>query len=279
MKYCSRDCQVAHRPKHKKACKKRAAELFDIELFKDPPEREECPICMLPLPFGENQSMLKSCCGKVLCTGCIHAQIKEEYRSGKEKEDTAKCAFCRMPTTKTDKEFIDRLERLVERNHAKSMNELAIFYRDEQYGLQKDLAKTLALFQKAGKLGYADAYHNAGTLYRDGDGVERDLGQARYYFELGAIAGSMDARHNLACLDMDIGHFSRGHKHFLICTKGGFEPSLGGLRSGFEYGDITKHEYTQALTAFQKQRAETMSATRDEALRLTANLSKYRKNT
>ena len=27
VKYCNRDCQIAHRPQHKKACKKRVAEL------------------------------------------------------------------------------------------------------------------------------------------------------------------------------------------------------------------------------------------------------------
>ena len=35
VKYCNRDCQIAHRPLHKKACKKRAAELHDEELFKE----------------------------------------------------------------------------------------------------------------------------------------------------------------------------------------------------------------------------------------------------
>ena len=50
LKYCSRDCQIAHRPQHKKACKKRAAELYDEALFKQPPPPEDCPICMLPLP-------------------------------------------------------------------------------------------------------------------------------------------------------------------------------------------------------------------------------------
>ena len=34
VKYCNRECQVAHRPLHKKACKKRAAELYDEALFK-----------------------------------------------------------------------------------------------------------------------------------------------------------------------------------------------------------------------------------------------------
>ena len=29
VKYCNRDCQIAHRKQHKKKCKKRAAELHD----------------------------------------------------------------------------------------------------------------------------------------------------------------------------------------------------------------------------------------------------------
>ena len=44
-KYCNRDCQIAHRKQHKKACKERAAELHDIQLFKQPLPPEDCPIC------------------------------------------------------------------------------------------------------------------------------------------------------------------------------------------------------------------------------------------
>jgi len=36
VQYCSVDCQRTHRPQHKRECKKRAAELFDIALFKQP---------------------------------------------------------------------------------------------------------------------------------------------------------------------------------------------------------------------------------------------------
>jgi hypothetical protein len=52
VKYCNRDCQIAHRPQHKKACTKRAAELHEELLFKQPPKREDCPICFLMLPEG-----------------------------------------------------------------------------------------------------------------------------------------------------------------------------------------------------------------------------------
>ena len=107
VKYCSCECQVAHRPKHKKACKKRAAELFDEELFKDPPEREECPICMIPLPFKDDHSVFHECCGKVICKGCVYAKCQEDTRSGKRPEEMGACAFCRAPEFKTDAEAID----------------------------------------------------------------------------------------------------------------------------------------------------------------------------
>ena len=74
VKYCNRECQIAHRPQHKKACKKRAAELYDEQLFfKVPPPPEECPICMLPLPMGDHVANFYSCCGKDICMGCIYA--------------------------------------------------------------------------------------------------------------------------------------------------------------------------------------------------------------
>jgi hypothetical protein len=107
VKYCNRDCQIAHRPQHKYDCKKRAAELHDEALFKDPPPREECPICMLPLPLNANQSSFKYCCGKLICGGCIHAMVIDDIKKDKELEEHL-CAFCRTPETSSDEEKIRR---------------------------------------------------------------------------------------------------------------------------------------------------------------------------
>ena len=75
VKYCSRDCQKAHRSQHKKECRKRAAELHEEALFKQPPINEDCPICFLRLPSMDTGWKYMSCCGKMLCSGCIHAGV------------------------------------------------------------------------------------------------------------------------------------------------------------------------------------------------------------
>ena len=53
VKYCNAACKKKHRSKHKKACERRVAELYEEELFKEV-EPEECPICMLPMPIDSN---------------------------------------------------------------------------------------------------------------------------------------------------------------------------------------------------------------------------------
>src|SRR5210317_1395764 len=67
--YCNAACKKKHRSKHKKACGRRVAELHDEALFKEPPPREECPICLLPLPLDARQTTFQSCCGKIICEG------------------------------------------------------------------------------------------------------------------------------------------------------------------------------------------------------------------
>ena len=72
VKYCNRECQIAHRPKHKKECRKRAAELHDEKLFKQPPPGNgECLICFLRLPLVNAGRRYQICCGKTIVAGVI----------------------------------------------------------------------------------------------------------------------------------------------------------------------------------------------------------------
>ena len=67
-------------------------------------------------------------------------------------------------------------------------------------GLPKDLAKAVALYQKAAGQGFAQAQCFMGDLYRDGKGVPKDVGKAIELFEKAASQGLAQARNNLARL-------------------------------------------------------------------------------
>ena len=149
VKYCNADCQRNHWPKHKKGCKLRAAELHDEALFRDPPAKEECPICFLPMPerllscmtlppatissvpiydFAEANEELAntsteeyySCCGKSICVGCMHSFEK----SG----NNWTCAFCKGVNDKTDGDSVEELKKRVEANDAFSIYVLGNIY-------------------------------------------------------------------------------------------------------------------------------------------------------
>jgi len=74
VKYCNRECQLAHHPLHKQECKKRAAELHDVKLFKQPPQGDECPICFLPPPPEAGGMRNSICCGQSICGGCVYQE-------------------------------------------------------------------------------------------------------------------------------------------------------------------------------------------------------------
>ena len=267
VKYCCRSCQISHHPKHKRACKKRAAELLDEELFKDHPGREECPICMLPLPIDPQQTSFKSCCGKRICIGCVHAQCGKELLRGDTQAGTDACPFCRAPLPRTPEDNISLLNKCVEKNNATAINILGAYYMRGGMGVERDWIKGAELYQKAVQLGCAEAYYNLGTAFINGKGVERDEKKARHYWELGAIRGDINSRCRLACLDSEAGDDERAYKHWLIGAKAGDDECLRSVKYGFGFGFVTKDAYAEALRAYQKVQDDTKSAMRDEALK------------
>ena len=88
--------------------KKRAAEKQEEALFKESPPPEDCPICFLPLPQDTFHSTFKSCCGKLICNGCIYAMDKEAYGRG----EISICAFCREPIATTDEGETERIKKM-----------------------------------------------------------------------------------------------------------------------------------------------------------------------
>ena len=69
----------------------------DEELFKRPPTLEDCPICFLQMPCLSTGYKYNSCCGKVICSGCIFANSMIDLNK-------QLCPFCRTPAPFTGDE-------------------------------------------------------------------------------------------------------------------------------------------------------------------------------
>jgi len=241
---------------HKKACKKRAAELYEEALFKEV-EPEECPICLLPMPKVD-ETLTKSCCGKRICHGCIYTMVEREGNK-------FICAFCRTPAIKSDEEEIERTKKLMEVGNAEAYFLLAGYYANGGRGIVQDERKARELMLKAGELGCAQAYANLGEFYRDGIGVNVDRKKAKQYIELAAMRGHAMARASLGCMEFEDGNVDRAMKHWKLSARIGFDMALDMVKHGFENGMITKDEYEKTLGSYQARQDEMKSDARDKA--------------
>jgi len=266
VKYCSIKCQKDHRPKHKRACKNRAAELHDEILFKQPESTHlgDCPICCIPLPLDLGKSSMMSCCSKVICKGCSHANQKREFEERRDQ----KCPFCREPTPATsegcDKQMMKRIE----------MNDpVAIFQGGGEQYIKGNYRSAFEYFTRAAELGYADAHYRLSTLYEDGEGVEKDKGKEMHHLEVATIGGHPRARNNLACHEWRNGNKERAVKHFIIAAAQGHDGSIKALMDVFreEDGMVSKEELTAVLRAHQVAVDATKSPQRKAA-------EEYRRN-
>jgi len=265
VKYCSRDCQIAHRPQHKKECRKRAAELHDENLFKQPPPKEDCPICFVQLPLLATGSQYYSCCGKTVCSGCSYAPVYDNQGNKVDNDKQNECAFCRVVAPKSIEEAVKRLNKRIEAKDPIAIYTLGCFYRNGEYGFEQDYTKTLELCHQAGELGYVNAYNNIGNAYETGNGVEVDKKKGVHYYELAAIRGDVTARYNLGATEQNLGNYDRALKHYMIAVRGGKSNSLKQIKNLYTNGHATKDDYMEALQSYQAYLDEIKSDQRDKA--------------
>ena len=228
----------------------------DEDLFKEP-QRDECPICFLPRPLNNAESRYQSCCGKMLCMGCVHAAGAVDNRR--------LCPFCRAPASIPNGECIERLKKRVESGDAVAVYQLGCHYYRGEYGLRQNRKKANKLCFQAGELGCAVAYHSIGIYYSRGLGVEKDLKKAKYYSELAAMGGNVEARYNLGVLEMNAGNVDRALKHYMMSARAGYDDSLPRVRECYMNGHATKDDFEKALRAHKQSSDEMKSHQRDAA--------------
>ena len=266
IRYCSVKCQMEHRPKHKKECKKRAAELNDEILFKQPESSHygECPICCLPLSLDPSKSAsLNSCCSKTICIGCSLANKKREVEGNLQH----KCAFCRKALPNTMEEFYEQLMKRIEVN-----DPVAIRYMGTKRYDEGDCKAAFEYWKSAAALGDAEAHYQLSYLYMKGQGVEKDEKRAMHHAEQAAIVGQPNARHNIGWIEQKRGRMDRAVKHWIIAAKLGNDDSLDALKKAYKARLMSKDDFAAALRGHQAAVDATKSPQRDEAAKFFTNL-------
>jgi len=283
VKYCNAKCRNTHRSKHKKECKKLAAErklqnkiwdmnkmvISDDKLFSDPPPKEDCPICMLPIPFAiglcQVSTTYQPCCGKTLCNGCV-MEAEEEIEKGNLKDC---CAFCRLPSPLSDKEeMLKRVKKRIAVDDVEAIDWLGAQYYHGIGGFPQDYNMAIKLWNKAADLGSVKTprtHHSLANLYHCGRGVEKDDDKAIHYYKIAAIGGHEIARYNLGVLEYESGNYELAMKHYIIAARCGFEDSLKAVGDGYKAGHVTKNEYASILRAYRDSQDEMKSERRDRS--------------
>jgi len=293
VKYCDTTCQHKHWPKHKKECKLCAAELRDEALFKDPPPKEECPICFIPMPVNifacaslppatiwsvpiydlakANPEMAKNdmqeyypCCGKHICRGCSYSF----YESGNDN----RCPFCNSDrSSKTVEEEVEELMKRVEANDAGAVCQLGSYYYDGLKGFPQDLAKAMELYAKAADLGPSKAHYNMADVYYKGG----DLKKAKFHIEAAAMAGDDVARTNIGIMESKSGNRERAIKHWKIAASAGNYTSMYNLLVSLNEGSVSRESINSTLAAYNNSCVEMRSEARDAYIQVEIDNPDY----
>jgi hypothetical protein len=285
VKYCNAKCQRNHWAKHKKECKRRATEIRDEALFKDPPPKEDCPICFLPMPKNliscvslppatiesvpiydfsiVNEELAKkhmevyySCCGKIICGGCAY--------SFSAAGNIGKCPFCNSDRgNKTEEESNEDLMKRVAANDAASISVMGNYYYRGRESIQQDRTRAMKFYARAADLGSSHAQFRLGDIYDDWG----DLKKSKFHLEAAAMAGHELARFNLGLLEGKVGNVDRGFKHLRIAASAGHFAAMHTLITFVEKGLVSRESIDSTLEAYNNSCVEMRSEARDNYIR------------
>jgi tetratricopeptide (TPR) repeat protein len=234
------------------------AEMRHDKLFEQPDECHlgECPICCLPMPLGVDKWSTNSCCCKRLCNGCTYANAIREIEAGLEQ----RCAFCREPMPRSKEEVNHNSVVRAEANDPVALTDLG-----RKCDVEGDYEGAFEYYAKAAKLGDTEAHHFLYSMYRKGDGVEKNEKKATYHLEEAAIGGHAEARYKLGVDEWKSGRNDRAVKHWIIAAKLGYDDALETVKGGFAAGFVTKEDYEAALRGHQAAVDATKSKQREKA--------------
>ena len=282
-RYCNMDCKVSDRRAHRAVCeaKRRERQIFALEvkaeklrqmlskatsetnLFAPPPPRDDCPVCMLPLPFSDetgSHAVYFQCCGKRICNGCVFENRRIILKSGRSHT----CPFCRKPEPHSVEEILRLTKKRMDGGDARAFFNMSLDFLNGRLGLPYDEIRSFDLMLKAAELGSADACYMVGKFFEKGRMVEVDHFTAKRFFEIAAKKGDLLARHKLGVFESDEGDEDTAFQHWRMAARGGCKQSMLAMEFGRDMGIISESEYAEVYQVFTEIHEEISSKERDE---------------
>jgi len=236
-------------------------ETKDMDLFAPVAEREECPVCMIPIPLDAKEITFMPCCGKVICSGCIHRGVFSSLANGKPDHEIEKCSFCRQLTPKNQ---VKALKILMKRNDSQAYMQMAFRYKQGEGVIQSN-TKSLEMLIRAAELGDIEAFGKLGSYYERGIAVEQDESKAIEFYEVSANKGSVHAHVMLAEIHGKKGNVDESIGHLTVAASAGNQESMDDLMDLYKVKVISKEDLAKTLRAHQTSLNEMKSKEREDA--------------
>jgi len=241
---------------------------WNEDLFKQPPPRDDCPICFLRFPAqvrAEDQALWDTipwypCCGKRVCLGCNYAH--NDSAVGRES-----CPFCRALYPRSAMEYLALVNNRAKKDDAEAFVMLAKCYSEGGMGLPKYHAKSFEMGERAAELGSIEGHALLAKAYQWGEGVEKDPEKAIQHYQIAAIGGNEDARFQLGFFECLLENHDRSLKHYVIAASAGCSLSLKCVMLKFMEGHASKADYEKTLRAWKDSIDEMESKERSKAAR------------
>ena len=255
--------------------------LWEEALFQDPPAKEDCPICYLPMPvrlllcislppatlsslpindFVANQyqeaaskamDVYYPCCGKNICKGCVHSfQMSGNARM---------CPFCKSDRLKSHQEIVDEIMKRVEANDPGPMLMLAQHYYIGEQGFPQDHTKAMELYTKSADLGCRMAHYDLGNIYHE----QGDKKKENFHYEAAAMAGDEEAQFQIGANEFVSDKKDRAVKHWTIAASSGSFRAMHAMLTCYTTGRVSRELMNSTLIAYNKSCMEMRSEARD----------------
>lgn len=255
--------------------------------------RPECPICFHVLPLRRSESVYHSCCGQVICHGCVvgtqRTQLKEPQPQFKElgriiegttpEEEQFRlikkygnsiyiCPYCRAPLPKNEEEGLQRLYTRIEiRNHdyTLAVNAVGRCYMEGQYGLPQNFTKAEELFKKALDLDDPQAASNLYHLYHQHYPDQKE--KAMEYLVRGEQLGHSMCMKILALEALHLDNWEEATRLYVKLARLGEWEHTRNLSMFYQHKLLSKDVLASTLRANQSVKDELKTKRRDFAKR------------